>query len=162
MQYRRMIDALFAFFARHEAIRAGHAARIGLTGIEYTFLVSVLHYQEESDVSVKSLADRLHLSGAFCTTMTGKLIKKGLMSKKVDEADRRRVRLEVTTQGYQLLAELAPIQRKVNDIAFGCLTRSDFVTLCRLLGQLIDSSDQALALQAYLALNEPNVPDGAS
>lgn len=158
MQYRRMIDSLFAFFSRHEAIRAGHATRIGLTGIEYTFLVSVLHYQEESGVSVKSLADRLHLSGTFCTTMTGKLIKKGLMSKKVDEADRRKVCLEVTEKGYQLLSELAPVQRKVNDIAFGCLSRADFLTLCNLLGKLIESSDQALALQTYLAANEQKSP----
>lgn len=151
MQYRRMIDALFAFSARHEAVRAGHAALIGLTGIEYTFLISIQHLQDASDVSVKLLADHLHLSGAFCTTMVGKLIKKGLVRKHIDSTDRRKVCLEVTDEGRKLLAGLAPTQRQVNDVQFGCLSRQDFLMLCGLLEKLIKSADQALALQAYLS-----------
>ena len=40
---RRLVDAIFAVGARHEAIRKGHAARIGLTGPEYTSLVAIRH-----------------------------------------------------------------------------------------------------------------------
>ncbi|WP_459615665.1 MarR family winged helix-turn-helix transcriptional regulator [Bordetella sp. 2513F-2] len=149
-----MIDTLFAFLARHEAVRAGHAQRIGLTGIEYSFLISVLHLQDEGDVSVKLLAQRLYLSGAFCTTMIGKLVKRGLISKKIDEQDRRKVCLEVTPSGLKLLAELAPVQRQVNDVQFGCLSRKEFLMLCKLLEKLIDSAEQAIALQAYLSLDE--------
>lgn len=150
--FRRLVHNLFAFGSRHEAMRAGHGARIGLTGIEYTFLISVRHLEDVGDVSVKHLADHLHLSGPFATTMVGKLIRRGLVAKEVDPTDRRRVCLKVTSQGHELLSELAPTQRQVNDVQFGCLSKSEFETLLALLDKLIESGDQALALQAYLAM----------
>jgi hypothetical protein len=33
-QFRRLVHSLFGFFARHQSIREGHAAVIGLAGIE--------------------------------------------------------------------------------------------------------------------------------
>ena len=152
-QFRRLVHNLFAFGSRHEAMRAGHGARIGLTGIEYTFLVSIRHLEDEGDVSVKQLSDHLHLSGPFATTMVGKLIQRGLVTKEIDESDRRRVCLKVTQYGHDLLSELAPAQRQVNDVQFGCLSKSEFNTLLALLDKLIASGDQALALQAYMASN---------
>lgn len=156
--FRRLVHKFFAFGSRHEAMRAGHGAKIGLTGIEYTFLISVRHLEDEGDVSVKLLADHLHLSGPFCTTMTGKLIKKGLVTKEVDPADRRRVCLRVTAEGHDLLARLAPTQRQVNDVQFSCLSKQDLQYLLQLLDKLIDSGDQALALQSYLALDGDPAP----
>src|SRR4051812_43533136 len=41
--FRSLVHGLFGFFARHEAIRSGHGARIGLVGIEYTVLISIGH-----------------------------------------------------------------------------------------------------------------------
>lgn len=150
-EFRRLVHNLFAFGSRHEAMRAGHGARIGLTGIEYTFLISIRHLEDAGDVSVKLLADHLHLSGPFATTMVGKLITRGLVTKEVDPADRRRVCLKVTPRGYDLLSQLAPTQRQVNDVQFGCLTRNEFHTLNELLEKLIASGDEALALQSYVS-----------
>ena len=90
-QFRQLVHNLFGFLARHEAVRAGHGARIGLVGIEYTVLISIRHLSaEEGDVSVNRVADHLHLSGAFVTTITNKLLKRGLIHKTPDPADRRR------------------------------------------------------------------------
>jgi DNA-binding MarR family transcriptional regulator len=150
-QFRRLVHNLFAFLGCHEAIRAGHASRIGLTSIEYTALISVAHLQSDSDVSVKSLAEHLHVSGAFVTTIVGKLLKKGFLSKETDTADRRRLRLAVTGKGEALLADLAPVQQQVNDIQFGCLTATDFDFLNDIVERLIPGGNQAIALQTYLA-----------
>lgn len=150
-EFRRLVHNLFAFGSRHEAMRAGHGARIGLTGIEYTFLISIRHLEDEGDVSVKHLADHLHLSGPFTTTMVGKLIARGLVAKEVDPADRRRVCLNVTPRAHDLLSQLAPTQRQVNDVQFGCLSKSEFHTLNELLEKLIASGDDALAFQSYLS-----------
>lgn len=152
-EFRRLVHNFFAFGARHEAMRAGHGAKIGLTGIEYTFMISIRHLEDDGDVSVKLLADHLHLSGPFATTMVGKLIARGLVMKDVDPADRRRVRLRVTEDGHNLLSKLAPTQRQVNDVQFGCLSAKDFHYLLDLLDRLIESGDQALALQSYLAID---------
>jgi DNA-binding MarR family transcriptional regulator len=165
-QFRRLVHSLFGFFARHEAVRSGHAARIGLVGIEYTVLISIRHLSaEEGDVSVNRVATHLHLSGAFVTMVTNKLLKRGLIHKSVDPADRRRVKLEVSNQGNELLAELAPVQRQVNDVQFGCLSASEFRQLLKMTERLIESSERAVQLQRYLATHpdaghEPAKPRG--
>lgn len=150
--FRQLVHSLFGFLARHEAIRGGHAARIGLVGIEYTMLISIRHLAaEEGDVNVNRLADHLHLSGAFVTTITNKLVKRELIHKSINPADRRRVKLEVSEKGDALLAELAPVQRLVNDVQFGCLSHSDFLQLLDIVERLIASSESAVRLQTYLA-----------
>jgi len=151
-QFRRLVHGLFGFLARHEAIRRGHAARIGLVGIEYTTLISIRHLDaEEGDVNVNRVAEHLHLSGAFVTTITNKLLKRGLIHKSVDPADRRRVKLQVSEKGDALLAELAPVQRQVNDAEFGSLSQAEFLQLLAMVERLIANSEDAVRLQAYLA-----------
>ncbi len=48
------------------------------------------------------------------------------------------------------MERLAPIQRKVNDVEFGALSREDFQLLTGILDRLIDSGARAVALQNYL------------
>ncbi|MEP9351390.1 MarR family winged helix-turn-helix transcriptional regulator [Xanthobacter sp. KR7-225] len=151
-EFRQLVHALFGFLARHEAVRAGHAARIGLAGVEYSVLISIGHLDaEERSVSVNRLATHLHLSGAFITTLTNKLERLGLVSKEPDDADRRRVKLRITAEGWRRLSALAPVQRQVNDVQFGPLTAGEFRLLNDIMGRLIDSSERALKLQAFLA-----------
>jgi hypothetical protein len=92
-------------------------------------------------------------------------LKRGLIHKSVDPADRRRVKLEVSNQGNELLAELAPVQRQVNDVQFGCLSASEFRQLLKMTERLIESSERAVQLQRYLATHpdaghEPAKPRG--
>ena len=131
-------------------MRAGHAARIGLVGIEYTVLISIRHLAvEETDVSVNRVADHLFLSGAFVTTVTNKLLKRGLIHKLSDPAIGGACGLEVADKGNALLAELAPVQRQVNDVQFGCLSTAEFLHLLDMTERLIESSGHAIRLQSY-------------
>lgn len=157
-RFRSLVHNLFGFLARHEAIREGHGARIGLPGVEYSVLISVAHLSQAGDVSVRTVADHLHLSGAFVTTVTNKLLAKGLIDKRTDPADRRRLRLTVTPAGRERLAALAPTQRQVNDVEFEGLTAAEFRQLCDLVERLLDSSGRAVALQRRLT----EVGDGTS
>jgi DNA-binding MarR family transcriptional regulator len=148
--FRRLVHGLFGFLARHEAVRAGHGARINLVGIEYTVLISIRHLAVENpDVSVSRVAEHLYLSGAFVTSVTNKLVKRGLIHKRPDPNDRRRVRLEVSELGNALLAELAPVQRQVNDVQFGCLSTAEFLHLLDMVERLIVCGDNAIRLQSY-------------
>jgi MarR family transcriptional regulator, organic hydroperoxide resistance regulator len=150
--FRQLVHNLFGLLARHESVRAGHGARVGLVGVEYTVLISIRHlWAEEGEVNVNRIADHLHLSGAFVTTITNKLLKRGLIHKTTDPVDRRRVRLEVSAKGSELLASLAPVQRRVNDVQFGCLSAKEFRELLDITERLIESSERAVRLQAYLA-----------
>ena len=148
--FRRLAHSLFGFLARHERIRAGHARYIGLAGIEYTVLISIAHLSQDGDVNVKTVAEHLHVSGAFVTSISRRLLDRGLIHKRPDPQDRRRVTLTISDAGYALLEKLAPVQRQVNDAEFACLSRDDFCLLSDLIDRLIQCGDQAVALQAYL------------
>jgi DNA-binding MarR family transcriptional regulator len=149
-EFRHLVHGLFGFLARHEKIRAGHAKVIGLAGIEYTVLISIAHLSTEGDVSVKRVADHLHLSGAFITSTVRRLVSLGLVHKKMDQGDRRRVTLTLSAKGNALLMRLAPSQRQVNDVEFGDLTRDEFRFLIVIVDRLIESGERAVALQTYL------------
>ena len=149
-QYRRLVHGLFAFLARHEAVRTGHGSFVGLFGIEYTVLISIAHLSsEEADISVNRIAQHLHVSGAFVTNVTNRLMARGLVGKLADESDRRRVRLQVTSAGFELLAKLAPVQRQVNDVQWD-LRAGELEVLIDIVERLIKSSDRALQIQQYL------------
>jgi len=148
--FRHLVHSLLGFLARHEQLRSGHGKTIGLAGIEYTTLISIAHLSVDGDVNIKTVADHLHLSGAFVTSLAQRLLKMGLIHKRTDPGDRRRVTLTVSAKGHALLEKLAPTQRKVNDAEFECLSRHDLRYLINKVDQLIECSDRALALQAYL------------
>ncbi len=149
-QFRHLVHGLFGFAAHHERIRSGHARVIGLAGIEYTVLIAIAHLSLDGDVNVKTVAEHLYLSGAFITAVAGRLLKRGLIHKKIDAGDRRRVTLTVSARGRAALERLAPIQRKVNDVEFGALSREEFELLTGIVDRLIDSGARAVALQSYL------------
>ncbi|HZP78051.1 MAG TPA: MarR family winged helix-turn-helix transcriptional regulator [Pseudolabrys sp.] len=147
--FRSLVHNMFAFMARHEAIRDGLARYIGMAGIDYTILISIGHLGRDGDVNVKTVADHLRMSGAFVTTVTSKLQSQGLVEKTPDTVDRRRISLAITEKGKELLRELAPFQREVNDVEFAPLSREQFRALSATLEELIAASDRAVALQQY-------------
>jgi DNA-binding MarR family transcriptional regulator len=149
-EFRELVHNLFGFLAIHERIRTGHAKVIGLAGIEYTVLISIAHLSAGGDVNIKTVADHLHLSGAFITSTTRRLMQLGLVHKTTDPADRRRVTLTVSNKGRAALERLAPVQRRINDAEFACLSREEFRFLHDVLGRLLESGDRAVALQTYL------------
>lgn len=155
-RFRRLVHALFGFLARHERIRAGHANVIGLAGIEYTVLISIAHLSYDRDVNIKAVADHLHLSGAFITSVVRRLLGKGFVHKRTSDQDRRRVSLTISDEGHDLLEQLAPVQRQVNDVEFACLTREEAEWLLDIMERLIDCGDQAVALQRYLKSKRRN------
>lgn len=147
--FRKFVHNIFAFMARHEAIRDGHARQIGLAGIEYTVLISIGHLALDGDVNVKTVADHLHMSGAFITTVTSKLQALGLVEKTQDSVDRRRISLVTTEKGKSLLRKLAPYQREINDVEFASLSKEEFQFLSKIIEDMIETGDEAVALQRY-------------
>jgi DNA-binding MarR family transcriptional regulator len=148
--FRKLVHDFFAFNARHEAIRDGHARRIGLAGIEYTILISIARLSADGDVNVKALAEHLHVSIGFITNTTRKLQEMGLVTKTPDPEDKRRIILAVTPEGRARLEQLAPWQRQVNDVEFGGLTAEEFRLLGRIVERLVETSEAAVELQREL------------
>jgi MarR family transcriptional regulator, organic hydroperoxide resistance regulator len=152
-QFRVFVHGMLAFAARLEAVRDGFAALFGLTGIQYTLFISISHLNSEGEVTVGAVADHLHLSGAFLTTETGKLLRSGLIAKVQDLKDRRRVRLSVTPKGFELLSELAPVQVPVNEVLFEFLSTEQFRAIGPMVDRIVACGDRAISLLDYLSTN---------
>jgi DNA-binding MarR family transcriptional regulator len=152
-QFRAFVHGMLAFAARLEAVRDGFAGLLGLTGIQYTILISISHLHTDGDVTVGAVADHLHLSGAFVTNETGKLFRLGLITKVQDLNDRRRVSLGVTSLGRVLLSNLAPVQVPVNDVLFDFLSAQQFRALGPMTDRIVACGDRALSLLDYLSQN---------
>lgn len=145
--FRRMVHDSLAFAARIEAIRDGYARLIGISGVQYTILIAVNHLQFDENVSVTRVAEHLHLSGAFITNETNKLARLGLLEKQQDPEDGRRLILRTTDEAQRRLARLAEVQAEVNDEHFAPLAEGEnFEVYRKLVSQLVDSTDRALAL----------------
>lgn len=146
LQFRYLIHDIIAYSGRIEEIRNRFGALIGLTGTQYTILISVAHLSIDGSVGVNAVAEHLHLAAAFITSETNKLVAMGLVEKAADPDDRRRVRLAVTAEADRRLAELSAIQAPVNDTLFASLTAAEFRQLRDLMARLVDHSGEALAL----------------
>ena len=148
--FRHFIHGWLAFSERVIAVRDGFGELIGLSGIQYSVLVSIAHLQEREKVSVSGVAAHLHFSGAFITTVTNQLERLGLVRKTRSEEDRRRIDLVTTPKADQLLERLAPMQQQVNDELFAPLSRAQFVELAERMDALVAAGDKAVGLLGYL------------
>lgn len=149
--FRALVHSSLAFASRLMAVRDGYAKAIGLAGPQYTILMSIRYLQQVGDVHVKTIAEHLSLSGTFVTTEVNRLVDKKLVVKKRDPQDARRVRLTTSELGQERLRKLAPMQRQINDVHFGTLTRSEFDALREIMPKLVSSTDEAVSLIRHLA-----------
>src|SRR5262245_13272374 len=78
-EFRRFVHRLLAFSGRLERVRAQFGAIIGLSGIQYTALISIAHLSRDAGVGVKEVAEHLGLSGSFATLVIGQLATLGLV-----------------------------------------------------------------------------------
>ena len=153
-EFREMVHNLLALSARLEIIRSQFGAYIGLTGVQYTILISIRHLQGEQGVGIKSIANHLALSGSFVTIETKKLINSGLAEKRPNPNDFRRVLLTVTKRGRTLLNELAPVQQEINNITFGPLDIENFKAMHDISRTLRESSEKGVTLSNYLVAHK--------
>jgi MarR family transcriptional regulator, organic hydroperoxide resistance regulator len=149
-EFRSFIHDFLAFSQMLTDIRAGFGEHLGLTGIGYTSLISIAHLQGATGIGVNAIAEHLHLSGAFITTEVAKLVRAGLVRKRVNAKDKRRVLLTVTPAGRKLLNRLAAVQAPVNDALFAALTADEFVRLKGIMSRLVPCASHSLSLLAYL------------
>lgn len=149
-QFRKLIHRLLAYASSLEAIRAGLGEMIGLSGTQYTILICIAHLQQGKAVGVKEIAFHLSYTGALVTIETGKLVKLGLVEKRQNPGDKRRVLLTITDRARDLLRGLAPSQRQVNDTLFANLNAEGFGQLCRLTESLCADARTAQSLVEFL------------
>jgi len=124
-------------FTRHmEATRNAVAQEFDLTGPQYTIFMAIVRLEGRTGITGNALARLLNVSSAFITLELKRLIARGLITKATDPDDRRKQRLQVSTEGRSAIQKNAPVVCKANDLLFGCLTREEFQQLIALASKL--------------------------
>ena len=149
--FRQMVHDLLAFTSRVETIRQDFGRHIGLSGIQYTILISIAHLQnQQGGIGIKSLAKHLTLSESFITIEVGKLVQAKLVEKTTNPKDRRGVLLSTNNKSDTMLASLSPVQCQVNDALFNTFNADEFNDFAHIIKRLLGDAERAAALSDYL------------
>jgi MarR family transcriptional regulator, organic hydroperoxide resistance regulator len=149
--FRQFVHNSMAFATRMQAIRKAFGRAIGLSGTQYTILTAILRRERKGGVGLNYIAERLHFTPAFATIEVNKLAAAGLVTKKENPDDRRRVLLSLTPQARELLRSLKPVQDPANGILFEGLSPDDFETMRDKMLQLVNNTTRALQLIEFLS-----------
>lgn len=137
---RRLIYSLYSLSMLMGRNRDYFARYTGVSSAQF-IMVTVI---AESDAStVGFIAERLAVSSQFVTMEVNKLIARGIVAKRTNEADRRSAFLTLTQKGYAVLEELGPVRIGVNDQTFRSLDRVKFQQLQEILDTLIADAGAA-------------------
>jgi len=88
------------------------AAQIGLTSQHYQAMLVLRGCPEERRVSIAELAEQLLIKHNSAVELVDRLVAEKLVVRHVSLADRRKVELELTPRGREVLAELAAVHRE--------------------------------------------------
>lgn len=146
--FRKMLYDLGHMKTLLEESRSRIAASHGLTSPQYNVLMSISEKQGENGVTVKEIAEHLHVSGPFITSQVQQLENKGLVVRQKNPDDGRSVLLKLSLEGTKLRTQLLPKLREFNNLLFGRIPREDFEGLCRSIIKVIDNWEDA---ETYLS-----------
>lgn len=143
---RKILSDFFTVAGRIETARRQLGARIGLSGPQFSIIMTIAELEGSTGVSVGQVAEFMHVAPTFITAESGKLLRRGFVGKQTDATDRRVIRLRLSRKGRAGLEALIPLLRQLNDAFFDLESRKQFETLCRAFDRIVKSSRTALAL----------------
>ncbi|HEV2508425.1 MarR family winged helix-turn-helix transcriptional regulator [Bosea sp. (in: a-proteobacteria)] len=118
---------------------------LGLTGSQFAVLMGAAYRQGEHGVSIRELAEHVRLAAPHVTTEVGRLIHRGLLTKRQDEVDRRSVLVSLSPDGKDAVRSIAPIVRRVNDLLFEGISAAELAIVEKLLRRLTLNADLIFA-----------------
>jgi DNA-binding MarR family transcriptional regulator len=120
---RRGYGSLLVRIAKLALTRAEAALRpLDLTPLAYETMICIA---EGDGLSQKELSDRLNRYAPKMVGVIDALEKRGLVERKVSEADRRRRRLVLTPKGHGLLLRAGAVAATLEEELFGSLPDQD-------------------------------------
>ena len=143
--FRETLYLMILAFSRLLTCREAFGRAIALTGSQYAVLIGTAYRQQQDGVSIRALADHVQLAPTHVTTEVGRLIRKGLLTKRVNARDRRGVLVKLSRRGEAALLEVSPFLRSINDLLFEEISRADFAVVSRFLRQFAANSERAVA-----------------
>jgi DNA-binding MarR family transcriptional regulator len=143
-EFRRLIHRMLIGSVRLSAVRESIAGRIGVSGTQYTMLMSVLHLQGTDGISIGALSDYLDVTGPHVTGIVGTLVKQGLLRKAVNPKDRRGVLVSLSPVGRKRLLQAFDFISSVNDRLFEGVSREEYRTVANFNARFVRNTQATL------------------
>jgi DNA-binding MarR family transcriptional regulator len=143
--FRQALYLMVLAFGRLIACREAFGRAMSLTGSQFAVMVGTAYRQKSEGVSIRELSEHVQLASTHVTTEVGRLIAKGLLTKRANTRDRRGVLVKLSRKGETALLQVAPFVRAINDVLFENVERKDFAAVTRFLGLFAENSERAMA-----------------
>jgi DNA-binding MarR family transcriptional regulator len=142
--FRETLYMMVLSLGRLLTCREAFGRALGLTGSQFAVLIGTAYQQNTSGVTIRVLADHVMLAPTHVTTEVGRLIRKGLLVKRPNEEDGRSVLVSLSPRGEAALVELTPFLRRVNDLLFQNVSRTNFELISKFFRTFSLNTDHAL------------------
>ena len=143
--FRQTLYAMVLAFSRLIACREAFGRALALTGSQFAVLVGAAYQQGRDGVSIRALAGHVQLAPTHVTTEVGRLVRKGLLDKRVNRRDRRGVLVTLSPQGEAAVRRISPFLRRVNDLLFQEVSRKELAVVTHFLRVFVRNGERALA-----------------
>jgi DNA-binding MarR family transcriptional regulator len=143
--FREIIYTMVLAFERLSTCRTAFGRSLGLTGSQFVVLIGTAYRQGDIGVTIRDLSRHVALAQPHVTAEVNLLIRKGLLTKRANDADRRSVLVSLSPKGEQAVMQVAPMVRTLNDLLFAQIGAKDLATVDKALKQLVLNSEYALA-----------------
>lgn len=153
---REFVADLYAAISMMRILRRHIARTVELSSAEFSVLLAVWHLERHGSLTVRAIADHLHVAAAYVTAEIGKLVAAGLLVKTSHPSDKRAVGIGLTKSGRGLFHRVMPMLREINDQLFAGILYGDMVVVHRFLGRIIAQG------KAAVRVTEGYMPDGVS
>lgn len=147
--FRQTVYLMVLAIGRLQTCREAFGRTLGLTGSQFAVLIGTAYRQKRDGVSIRALAEHIQLAATHVTTEVGRLVRKGLLIKRLNTQDRRGVLVSLSPKGEDALIGLAPFLRRINDLLFHDISRASFAALSQFLIQFALNTEHALAEIAH-------------
>src|SRR2546430_5391482 len=142
--FRETLYLMVLAFGRLIACREAFGRAMALTGSQFAVMIGTAHRQQREGVSIRDLAEHVQLASTHVTTEVGRLIRKGLLIKRVNARDRRGVQVKLSRKGEAAILAVAPFVRAINDLLFAQVPRKDLAAVAHFLRVFAGNSERAL------------------
>jgi MarR family transcriptional regulator, organic hydroperoxide resistance regulator len=143
-EFRHLIHRLLIISGRLEAVRELISQNLGVTGVQYSMMMSVLHQGGSEGMSIGALAKYHEVTGAHITTEIGKLASAGLVLKLTNPRDGRGILVRLTPEGQARLFRTYPLIRGINDRLFDSISGAEFKALRKFTETFVKNTEAAL------------------
>lgn len=113
MNTMKLINIASKMFKNHMRAETERA------GLNDTYRPIILLLSRENNLTQLEIAKKIHLSTPSTSLTLQKMEAEGLIERKVDENDKRQVRISIAKTGYDFLEKIKELVYKVEDEVFG-------------------------------------------